>query len=146
MSTDPYQTPTTPVSANTFASGQNPVGWKEVMFSFQGRIGRKTFWLSILAITVVAWVAIAIIMGIGANMETGEISPLALILLVLLYIPMIWISLALQAKRWHDRDKSAWWILLNLVPIINIWAFIETGFLKGTEGPNQFGPDPLAGV
>ena len=56
---------------------------------------------------------------------------------------MLWSSFALQAKRWHDRDKSAWWILLNFIPIANLWALIETLFLRGTEGSNRFGDDPL---
>lgn len=35
------------------------------------------------------------------------------------------------------------WILLGLIIIVAIWALVELGFLKGTSGPNQFGPDPL---
>jgi uncharacterized membrane protein YhaH (DUF805 family) len=27
---------------------------------------------------------------------------------------------------------------------ISIWALVELGFLRGTSGPNDFGPDPLA--
>ena len=59
---------------------------------------------------------------------------------------MSWISLAVQVKRWHDRDKSAWWLLMNFVPFIGaIWVLVECGFLRGTEGQNNYGPDPLAG-
>lgn len=59
---------------------------------------------------------------------------------------MLWSSLALQVKRWHDRDKSAWWLLMNFVPFIGaIWVLVECGFLRGTEGQNSYGPDPLAG-
>ncbi|MDK1017721.1 MAG: DUF805 domain-containing protein, partial [Actinomycetota bacterium] len=47
-------------------------------------------------------------------------------------------------KRWHDRDKSGWWMLIAFVPIIGgLWAFIETGLLQGTESDNQYGPNPL---
>ena len=46
-------------------------------------------------------------------------------------------------KRWHDRDKSGWWMLITLVPIIgSIWLLIELGFLAGTPGVNRFGPPP----
>ena len=49
-------------------------------------------------------------------------------------------------KRFHDRDKSGWWVLLNLVPVIGwLWALIDNGFLRGTDGPNRFGENPLAG-
>jgi hypothetical protein len=48
-----------------------------------------------------------------------------------------------MAKRYHDRDKSAWWILICLLPIIGgIWQLIELGCLRGTEGSNDYGPDP----
>ena len=56
-----------------------------------------------------------------------------------------WISLAVGVKRWHDRNKSGWWMLIILVPVIgSLWYLIECGFLKGTTGPNTYGPDPLA--
>jgi hypothetical protein len=59
-------------------------------------------------------------------------------------ILIIWPSLAVQAKRWHDLDKSAWWICINFIPILgSIWAFIELGFRKGTAGENRFDPDTL---
>ncbi|MBV7329929.1 DUF805 domain-containing protein [Chloroflexi bacterium TSY] len=55
----------------------------------------------------------------------------------------LWPNLAVSAKRWHDRDKSGWWSLIVLIPIIGvIWMLIEVGFLEGTNGPNRFGPEP----
>ncbi|OAD23398.1 membrane protein containing DUF805 [Candidatus Thiomargarita nelsonii] len=57
---------------------------------------------------------------------------------------LLWPGLATQVKRWHDRNKSGWWVLINLIPIIGwIWALIEVGFLPGTKGNNRFGSDPL---
>jgi hypothetical protein len=68
----------------------------------------------------------------------------ATIILYLLGLVLFWSVIAIQVKRWHDRDKSGWWILINLVPIIgSIWALIDNGFLRGTEGMNRFGEDPL---
>ena len=50
-------------------------------------------------------------------------------------------SIIVYIKRFHDRDKSGWWVLIGLIPIIGaIWLLIELGFLKGTDGPNRFGP------
>lgn len=50
----------------------------------------------------------------------------------------------MQIKRWHDLDKSGWWVLINFIPIVGgLWCLVECGFLKGTVGPNRFGPDPL---
>lgn len=111
--------------------------YKSLLLSFEGRIGRQTYWMCFLAIFGIALV----IAFIGTQMGV-----LGAIILVVFYIGIIWCGLAIQAKRWHDRDKSAWWILIGLIPVIGpLWALIENGFLKGTEGDNRFGPDPLAG-
>jgi uncharacterized membrane protein YhaH (DUF805 family) len=61
-------------------------------------------------------------------------------------IALFWVSLAVAVKRWHDRGKSAWWILIVFVPVVGgIWYLIECGFLEGTSGANRYGADPLAG-
>jgi uncharacterized membrane protein YhaH (DUF805 family) len=53
----------------------------------------------------------------------------------------LWPALAIQAKRWHDVDKSAWWILINLVPAVGgLVALVFNGFIAGTPGANRFGP------
>jgi uncharacterized membrane protein YhaH (DUF805 family) len=117
------------------------------LFSFQGRVGRQTFWLTQLGMMVAVLVVVLVAsLFAGASDQTGSSAGAGIlgILLLLLYIPFVWIGLAVSAKRWHDRDKSAWWILINFVPLIGgIWALIENGFLRGTEGPNSFGEDPI---
>jgi uncharacterized membrane protein YhaH (DUF805 family) len=68
---------------------------------------------------------------------------IAAILEFVLLIPYVWILLALQIKRWHDRDKSWVWIFISLIPLVGpIWALVECGFLDGTPGPNKYGPSP----
>jgi uncharacterized membrane protein YhaH (DUF805 family) len=114
-------------------------------------------------------VTVAIIGG-GASILAGDLSGLGamLFILILAYIPLLWIGLALGAKRLHDRNKSAWWLVIFwIVPAIlqgigehidgigliftlgglalSIWGLVEIGFLRGTVGPNQYGPDPLEG-
>jgi uncharacterized membrane protein YhaH (DUF805 family) len=65
--------------------------------------------------------------------------PLGILILITL-----WPALAIYTKRWHDRDKSGWWTLIIFIPIIgSIWLLVELGFLRGTDGPNRFGDDPL---
>ena len=55
----------------------------------------------------------------------------------------LWPALAIQAKRWHDVDKSAWWILINLVPAVGgLIALVFNGFVAGTPATNRFGPAP----
>lgn len=141
----------------------------QLLFSFRGRLNRKPYWLTTLVLILIMLVLIFLVVGIGgAGLLTGDMSGLgvAFIILLLAYIPLLWIGLAISAKRLHDRNKSAWWLVLfYLVPgilqgvgdriegvgivltlaglAISIWALIELGFLRGTVGPNQYGPDPL---
>lgn len=127
--------------------------------SFNGRIPRKTFWLALIVMIVITWILEIILFSIfGVSMmsmdpnATPEAQAAAAeqamsgmaIPLVILILLTIWPSLAIYAKRWHDRDKSGWWTLIGLVPIIGgLWMLIELGFLRGTDGPNRFGPDPI---
>jgi uncharacterized membrane protein YhaH (DUF805 family) len=141
-----------------------------LLFSFDGRINRKPFWLATIAIVVIIMILFGLVMVFaGAAFLTGDVSALGgfALLIVLCYIPLLWISLALGAKRLHDRDKSAWWLLLfyvlpgalgNIGPYaggldivftvaslaVSLWALVELGFLRGTPGTNRYGPDPLA--
>ena len=123
--------------------------------SFEGRSARKTFWLSILVLVVVTWILEFIIFaafGGGAavmdpanpDAAAAAMKGMALPFTILILL-VLWPSLAIYTKRWHDRDKSGWWSLIMLVPLIgSIWMLVECGFLRGTEGPNRFGDDPLA--
>lgn len=53
---------------------------------------------------------------------------------------LVWVKLAVDVKRWHDRNKSAIWILFSLIPIIGqIWMIVELGFFSGINGQNRFG-------
>ena len=143
----------------------------QLLFSFTGRLNRKPYWLTTLCLILIFLVIIVLIVAIGgASILDGDLSGLgvAIILIILLYIPLLWIGLALGAKRLHDRNKSAWWLVLFwIVPAIlqgigeqidgigliftlaglalSIWGLVEIGFLRGTVGPNQYGPDPLEG-
>ena len=122
--------------------------WNDILFSFEGRIGRQQWWLAHLlqwaAMFAFLFVVGIILYATGATPDnTNGKSPLHLLIFFVVFLPLIWTTLALNAKRWHDRDKSAWWILIGLVPFIGIWALIENGFLCGTDGANTFGPDPL---
>lgn len=118
-------------------SAQKP-DLKTLYTSFSGRISRKVFWIyGVLWFALAAVVVFGIIAAVSMASET-----LSLILGIPAYIAVMWVSLAMQAKRWHDRDKSAWWILIGLIPVIGgIWAFVETGCLRGTVGTNRFGAD-----
>jgi len=104
-------------------------------------------------------------MSIPALLGYGPVS-------IIVSLALIYFSIAITGKRWHDRNKSAWWNLLWLIPALLaapltimsfmaspslghwvlailfigvIWTLVECGFLRGTAGDNRYGPDPLAG-
>jgi uncharacterized membrane protein YhaH (DUF805 family) len=122
---------------------------QKLLFSFEGRINRAKFWLVLLGIAVVEIIVLgatggsAYLTATDPTMVMQSMSSTGYIPFII-FIPLFWIGLAVNVKRWHDRDKSGWWILINLVPVIGgLWSLIETGFLPGTRGSNRFGPDPL---
>jgi uncharacterized membrane protein YhaH (DUF805 family) len=127
--------------------------------SFEGRIPRKTFWLGFLVLLIVSWILQFVLFAIfGVSMmpdanltpeqqlaELEQMTSRMMLPLGLLLLITLWPSLAVYTKRWHDRNKSGWWSLILFVPIIGgIWMLIELGFLRGTEGANRYGPDPIA--
>lgn len=119
------------------------------LFSFEGRASRSKFWLVFLLSIFVSFVVVLFtLLATPALMIMGYFSPtvasVVSILLYLLMIPMWWISIATSVKRFHDRNKSGWWYLIVLIPLLGaLWLIIENGFLKGTVGSNNFGNDPL---
>ena len=106
-------------------------------FTSTGRIPRSTFWIFFLVLYGIMGAVVFVIERIGAS-ETLQVVG------GLLMLPLFLVAILVQIKRWHDRDKSGWWVLIGLVPCVGpFWALIECGFLKGTTGPNKYGPDPL---
>ncbi|HEY6717870.1 MAG TPA: DUF805 domain-containing protein [Reyranella sp.] len=124
-----------------------------LLFGFQGRTNRAKFWLVALAIVVIEIILLAIF-GANAVMISddpqkalADMGPVTSIVLLIFVVAATWISIAVGIKRFHDRNKSGVWILIIFVPLIgSLWYLIECGFLRGTPGPNNYGPDPLAAL
>ncbi len=108
---------------------------------FSGRSRRKEYWSYIL-LTFVAVIVLSVVetvVGQGRSVG-GMYGPLTALFLLGTIIP----SIAVAARRLHDQDKSAWFLLLGLIPLVNLILLVFM-FLDGTPGPNRFGPDPKAG-
>ncbi|MGL6109490.1 MAG: DUF805 domain-containing protein [Rubrivivax sp.] len=110
---------------------------RRLFFSFRGRVSRREFWVyGVLALIGLALLGHALLGIARVRPQTADL---------IVNLMLVWPALAVSVKRWHDRDKSGWWMLLNLVPVIGwLWALVDNGFLRGTSGPNRFGDDPLA--
>ncbi len=122
-----------------------------LLFSFAGRIGRGKFWLGFLFQILLMIVAIVIasvmvpwdqVMSIGADgqpatdaagnpvMNWSAMGP-ALWIVGAAYVLVVWWSLAIAAKRCHDRGKSAWWLLIfapsMLATLASYWFLFQSG-------------------
>jgi uncharacterized membrane protein YhaH (DUF805 family) len=114
--------------------------FQQFYFSVRGRVNRKQWWLRlVLPIFVIIMLLAFIDRVTGAYDPKVGVGILSGLFALASLIPAILVDI----KRWHDRDKSGWWMLITLVPIIGaLWLLIELGFLTGTPGPNRFGPPP----
>jgi uncharacterized membrane protein YhaH (DUF805 family) len=125
---------------------------KDLLFGVHGRVNRAKFWLVALGIFVLEVIIFAVVGGTTAmstdpQQAMANIGPVAGVVLFVFGVVALWISIAVAIKRYHDRNKSGWWVLIVFVPIIGgLWYLIECGFLRGTPGPNNYGPDPLGAV
>lgn len=121
-------------------------------FDFSGRSRRKEYWMFVLLNIIVAVIASALIFsqvpmteeaalayqgaGLGAMFYLGV--GILVIFALVTFIP----SIAVQIRRFHDQDKSGWFILLALIPYVGGLVVLVFMCIEGTKGPNRFGPDP----
>lgn len=100
------------------------------LFSFKGRIGRTSFWLAFIPLLILFVFVKVSTIALGLSSDQAILIASCL---------LIWPVTAVQVKRWHDRDKSGWWVFITWIPVIGFfWAIIENGFLAGTKETNRF--------
>lgn len=107
---------------------------------YRTRSNRTEFWLFSLA-----QYALATLSAILMSSATNGGNPLAALLGVavgLAFLCSIPASIAMGVRRLHDINKSGWFLLLTLVPVVGIFVVIPLLFFPGTPGDNQFGPVP----
>ncbi|MBB3810129.1 DUF805 domain-containing protein [Pseudochelatococcus contaminans] len=123
--------------------------------TFSGRASRSEYWwfqlfywLVLVAVSLFAGLLLALFSSDNDELSAVHISiglPIGIIFLALI-VPLI----ALQVRRFHDRNISGWWYLalavLSLIPYIGAVvgiAILVISVMRGTDGANKFGPDPL---
>jgi uncharacterized membrane protein YhaH (DUF805 family) len=105
--------------------------------TISGRAPRSEYWWWVLFIVVVN----AVLGTIDRAIFGADTQILSAIFSLATLLPSICVS----GRRLHDRDMSAWWLLLWFVPLIGWLVLLFFYVTPGTPGPNRFGPDPLAG-
>ncbi|EAQ14489.1 uncharacterized membrane protein YhaH (DUF805 family) [Maritimibacter alkaliphilus HTCC2654] len=108
---------------------------------FNGRARRAEFWWFILFVFVVSTILSLIDMALFEGV-LQDIGPLSAIFTLITLIPAI----AVTARRLHDVGRSGWWQLLFLLPVIGFLVILFWAVQKGTDGPNEYGRDPLGGT
>ncbi len=98
---------------------------------FNGRSRRTEYWMFILFNLLIA-ITIAML-----ETATGVVG-LSLIYGLAMLIP----GFSVTIRRLHDTDRSGWWLLISLVPLIGWIIFLIFMVLEGKPERNRFGPDP----
>ena len=121
--------------------------YSPAIFSFQGRLGRLRYLaygfgtMFAAMLVMIPLVGASAFLGGAAGGEQG-MSVVAMVILAVVYIAIIVLSVMFAKRRFNDLNRSGWWILLTLVPIVNIAVYIYMMFFPGTEGSNDYGPAP----
>lgn len=141
------------------------MNWPYLLNSFEGRIGRQTFWISFTAVVIIEIMAHLLAFRIEGERLSSIVN-----------LAFAYPEFAIFAKRGHDRNMPIWapgaffaiGVLMDFLVIFGLireneepgaltlvilvlWSvfmfalLLDLGFRKGTRGPNRYGPDPLAG-
>ncbi|MBB5119398.1 uncharacterized membrane protein YhaH (DUF805 family) [Streptomyces eurocidicus] len=100
--------------------------------TFSGRAGRPEFWMFTLISVVISIVLAVLDMVLGTDPLLGTVYSLAVLL------P----SLAVGARRLHDTDRSGWWLLISLIPIVGFIVLVIFWASAGKPHANAYGPTP----
>lgn len=112
--------------------------------TFTGRASRGDYWWYVLGYSIVAVILTIVDKAVFGGGQTtaemmGDTGPLAGIWVLINIIPLI----SAGVRRLHDTDRSGWFYLIALVPLVNLYLLYVLA-TKGTAGQNRFGADPLA--
>jgi uncharacterized membrane protein YhaH (DUF805 family) len=113
-------------------------------FDFNGRARRSEYWLFVLfmAIVVIVLEAVAAVAAVGGSSQLGPPQHAVIVATSGFFLVTMIPLLAVKFRRLHDSNRSAWWLLIGLVPLLGALVLLAFLLLDGTPGSNRFGPDP----
>ena len=107
--------------------------------NFSDRASRSEYWYFALLIFISTIVLTLIDHFMGTDSAKSGHGLLSTVFSLAMLVP----NIAVTVRRLHDVDKSGWWLLIGIIPIIGgIWLLVLF-CTKGTDGDNRFGADPL---
>ncbi|MGE8595171.1 MAG: DUF805 domain-containing protein [Acinetobacter faecalis] len=141
-------------SSNFFSRQQTKI--QDNPLSLNGRFGRLSYiaWYGFLnLITFFAVITLSLALGIF-NLSTQSLDShfidtlmglggLGFLIISVLYF---YFNLVIQVRRFHDMNRSGWFILLFIVPLVNIFVFFYLLLGSGTQGINHYGPQRISAI
>lgn len=109
------------------------------MFDFRGRACRSEYWWFQIFLPILVLPLFSTDVTYGTGILGGLINEIFYTYLLILLVSFI-ASFSLTVRRLHDLDSSGWWYLVVMIPFLGPLYLICLMFLKGTDGPNRFGP------
>lgn len=109
---------------------------------FGGRARRSEYWYFAL-FSIIASVVLSIVDGVlGTYNATTGMGAFSTVYGLGVLIP----SIAVSIRRLHDTDRSGWWLLIALIPILGLIALLIFATQDSKPGTNQYGPNPKEGT
>lgn len=113
------------------------------LWSSRGRLGvvKHMAWATVIMFLALASITAAVLLS-GAHLGNVEsvANPILLSVITLVSLPLVWLSIVMFIRRLHDLNMSAWFILLNLVPILGTLFYLFIICAPGNKEGNKFGP------
>ncbi|MFW2003748.1 DUF805 domain-containing protein [Acinetobacter baumannii] len=95
---------------------------------FKGRARRREFWYFEL---------FCVLLNLLLSFMNEDLATLAMLITL---IP----NIAVNVRRLHDIDRSGWWMLIALVPIVGVLLLLFWATQEGNPTANQYGESPNA--
>ena len=108
---------------------------------FSGRARRKEYWYFIL-INFLINMGIAFVSGLIGGMSQDPSMTLAMVMLTLYNLAVFIPSTAVGVRRLHDTNRSGWWLLISMIPLVGAIVLIIFFVEDSQPGPNEYGPNP----
>jgi len=105
---------------------------------FSGRARRQEYWMFFLVNIIISIILAVIDKMAGSFSEAAGMGVLGGLYSLAILIP----SIAVSMRRLHDTDRSGWWLLIGLIPVIGAIVLIVFLVQDSKLGPNRFGPNP----
>jgi len=107
---------------------------------FSGRSRRTEYWMFALFSTLIAFGLIILDTMAGFANKTAGFGALTAVYMLATFIP----GFAVSVRRLHDIGRSAWWLLIGIVPLIGGLVLLIFTVTDGERGENRYGPNPKA--